>query len=98
MSFNYTNQTVARILATDYASRNDDKRLILKVWQELGLVLTLEQHELFMSKRIPSPETIRRTRQKLQEEGKFKATETVFNARHELADQVKHEIVQERLL
>jgi hypothetical protein len=98
MSFNYTNQEVARILATDYKSRNDDKRLMLRVWQEEGLGLTDRQREMFMSDKISSPETIRRTRQKLQEEGKFKAAKEVFNARRLLADQTKYTIVQETLL
>jgi len=70
---------VKEILASYPETRSDDKKLILKVWEAQGLILTPEQKNLF--KTCFSTETIRRTRQKIQEEGQFEATDEVKHAR-----------------
>jgi hypothetical protein len=62
-------KTVERVLSENTKTRDSDQLLILEVWQKQGLVLTLEQRYHFMS--VANPESIRRTRQKLQQEGKY---------------------------
>jgi len=60
---------IEEVLSEDEASRSSHKRLILKVWERMGLCLDEDQAALFF--KMPSPETIRRVRQKFQEEGKY---------------------------
>jgi hypothetical protein len=74
------NKLIEQILTTDMQSRDSDRRLMLIVWHKLGLVLTPEQRELFMI--LPSTETIRRVRQKLQETGKYPAQAHVKHERY----------------
>ena len=51
-------------------TRSDNRFLILRIWDELGLDLTPEQWARVPS--LPQPETLRRTRAKIQnEEGRF---------------------------
>jgi Spy/CpxP family protein refolding chaperone len=73
------NILVERILADHEQARNSDKYLQLVVWHKMGLVLTPEQRAKFMD--MPSAETIRRIRQKLQEHGKYKAADKISNER-----------------
>lgn len=47
--------------------RDSDKRLILKVWEHEGLVLSKEQRELFMHK-VTFPDTITRARREMRAE------------------------------
>lgn len=48
--------------------RNDDKKLIWSVWYKLGYVKNdMLSKDAFMNRNCPMPETIRRTRQKIQE-------------------------------
>lgn len=60
---------IEEVLAEDEASRSSHKRLILKVWERMGLYLDEDQAALFF--KMPSPETITRTCRKFQEEGKY---------------------------
>jgi hypothetical protein len=47
--------------------RDSDKRLILKVWEHEGLVLTKEQRELFLHK-VTFPDSITRARREMRAE------------------------------
>lgn len=93
MSF-YKNKAVERILQNEPATRSNDKLLILRVWENYGMGFSDSQRRTFLSDRLPSPETIRRTRQKLQAEGKYTASLTVLNQRQTQADQMKSEMGQ----
>ena len=60
---------IEEVLANDEASRSSHKRLILQMWERMGLYLDEDQAALFF--KMPSPETITRTCRKFQEEGKY---------------------------
>lgn len=60
---------IEEVLASDEQSRSSHKRLILKVWERMGLCLDEDQIAMFY--KMPSPETITRTCCKFQEEGKY---------------------------
>lgn len=67
-------------------TRSDDKKLILTVWWLQDHDYERDFRHFFQTKAI-SPETIRRRRQKLQQEGHYKATESVEELRYELFKQ-----------
>lgn len=67
-------------------TRSDDKKLILTVWWLQDREYTQDFVHFFQHKAI-SPETIRRRRQKLQEQGRYKATQSVEDLRYELFKQ-----------
>lgn len=71
---------VERTLEKYEKARSSDKLLLLYIWHQLGLEFTPEQREKFMD--MPSAETIRRIRQKLQENGKYPANGHVRKDRH----------------
>ena len=89
-----TSVIVEKLLRDTPATRNDDILLILKVWELEGLNLTPEQKIKF--KQVSKPETIRRTRQKIQEE-RYKPVEAVGQARKELATKTRSTIAKERI-
>lgn len=60
---------------------DDDKLLIAKIWEYEGWDYTLGLYENL--RKVSSPETIRRTRQKLVEEGKVKPMESTTEARYQ---------------
>lgn len=60
---------------------DDDKLLISKIWEVEGWDYTLSLYENL--RRVSSPETIRRTRQKLVEEGLVKPSEKATEARYQ---------------
>jgi hypothetical protein len=60
---------VKNVLAASEAARNSDTELLIIYMQKSGMNLTPTQIETYRN--MPSPETIRRTRQKIQEEGHF---------------------------
>lgn len=63
-------ERVEEVLSRHAETRRDNRLLILRVWEEYGLQLTPAQWETVT--RLPQPETIRRTRAKLQnEEGRY---------------------------
>lgn len=66
---------VELILKHDPASRSSDKRLQVIFMQKMGMNLTPEQIETFYS--LPALETLRRTRQQIQEQGKYQASASV---------------------
>jgi len=90
--------TIQNILLTKPETRDSDKKLIWKIWTELGLIKTrmngysvddIITEEDFM--KAPSPESIRRCRQALQRSdlllGKnlIQPTPKVKEKRHELS-------------
>lgn len=72
-------QRVENILRVSQAARNSDRELIIIYMQKLGMELTPKQIEIF--RHMPSVETIRRTRQALQEQGKYEADSTIKRER-----------------
>ena len=69
------------VLLNKPETRNSDIDLIVEVWNAQGLHLTNQQIE-HLKTRCSNPETIRRIRQKLQEQGKYLPSEQVENARY----------------
>ena len=81
---------VERILATTPAARNSDKELLLATWEAFGLQLTFTQQQQFLG--LPSSESITRVRRKLQEQGRYPATERIKKTR-----ELKSMIVQQNM-
>lgn len=73
-------ERVASILKHDTKSRDSDKRLMLVYMQRAGMNLSDEQVKLFY--KLPSMETIRRTRQSLQMQGRYPASKVVEQQRY----------------
>jgi hypothetical protein len=71
---------VEQILRDNEKTRNSDKLLLLEIWTRLGFELTDAQRSKFID--MPSSETIRRIRQKIQEGGKYPATERIRSERY----------------
>lgn len=59
---------------------DDDKLLIAKIWEYEGWDYTLSLYENLRN--VSSPETIRRTRQKLVEEGRIVPMDSTTEARY----------------
>ena len=74
-------------------ARNSDRELIIIYMQKFGMNLTPQQIQKFRD--MPSVETIRRVRQKLQEQGKFPADQAVDDARFSKYQNVRANIVSE---
>lgn len=60
---------------------DNDKLLIAKIWEYEGWDYTLSVYENLRN--VSSPETIRRTRQKLVSEGRIKPSEEATEARYQ---------------
>lgn len=80
-------KTVESILREHKQARNSDKALMAYYMQLSGMNLTKEQLMIF--KDMPSMETIRRVRQKLQEDGKYPADATVATERQHKANVIQ---------
>lgn len=96
--FSFKHKTVEDILKAYPDTRGNDKLLILKVWEDYNLILTPYQRQKFMSKELPSTETIRRTRQKLQECGRYMPVKEVQVARQQLAEETRNTIMKQEPL
>lgn len=72
-------QQVENILAVSRKARNSDRELLLIYFQKAGMELSEKQIAIFRD--MPSTETIRRTRQQIQMEGKYPADQEVDVAR-----------------
>lgn len=81
------NELVESTLKFYPIARNSDKMLTLLVWKRLGFNLTPAQRAHFMQ--LPSTESIRRVRQKLQEQGFYSASQPVQQRRQDRAQIVK---------
>lgn len=60
-------QNLINLMESNKLLRANDKMLQLAQWRTEGLELTPHQEQIFMQ--VSSPESIRRTRQKIQERG-----------------------------
>ena len=69
---------------------DDDKLLIAKIWEYEGWDYTLGLYDNLLQ--VSSPETIRRTRQKLVEEGRIKPSDEITEARYQDFKQVRMDI------
>lgn len=72
-------QRISAILDHSKAARNSDTELLLIYMQKSGMDLSPKQIDVFRN--MPSFETIRRTRQKIQQVGRYKAAPEVEAAR-----------------
>jgi hypothetical protein len=84
---------VENILKVSGKARNSDRELLIIYMQKFGLELTERQEAKLRD--MPAFETIRRVRQKLQEEGKYPASKEVEEARYNKYKNVKHNIQYE---
>lgn len=73
-------EKIELILKHDPASRDSDKRLQVIFMNKMGMNLSPEQIETFYS--LPALETIRRTRQQIQMDGKYPASAKVESERY----------------
>lgn len=73
-------QRVENILKASKLARNSDKELLVIYMQKSGM--DLDQRQIAIFRDMPSSETIRRIRQKLQENGKYSADPEVEEARY----------------
>lgn len=89
---------IEKILNDVPVSRSNDKLLMLMVWEAEGLPMGDVFKRIFLSKQVSSPETIRRVRQKLQEQGKYQAADAVKEARKELEQETRDQLRQGTLL
>lgn len=76
------------ILRDNEVARDSDTELILQVWKAQGLELTPAQIMKF--RQLRSPESVRRTRQKIQESGEYRG-------KNYKQKQVKGKIVQHEI-
>lgn len=70
---------VHNILKVSRDARNSDKELCVIYMQKSGMNLSEEQIRVFKS--MPSMETIRRVRQKIQESGEYQADQKIKSER-----------------
>jgi hypothetical protein len=89
-------QIIKQALLEFPETRGNDKLLILKVWELQGLQFSPEQKSKFLN--ILSSETIRRTRQKLQQLGQYLPSKEIQKKRKELADIYRLENRQKKLI
>ena len=71
--------TVRAILSRSKIARNSDRHLLIEFMQISGMELTEKQQEVFLH--LPSLESVRRVRQKLQENGNYPADEKIARER-----------------
>lgn len=89
--FSRVARDVERVLSVNPDARKSDKDLLWMYWRHMGLELAPHQIELFKS--LPSPETVTRSRRKLQEQGKYLPPESITKERYEQAEMAKQEII-----
>jgi hypothetical protein len=85
-----TTECVENILRASHAARNSDFELWLVYAAKSGLELS--ERQISVLRDMPSFETIRRTRQKLQEQGLYPADPSVDKRRFEKFKQVRQTI------
>jgi hypothetical protein len=78
---------VENILKVSQAARNSDKDLLVIYMQKMGMRLSLEQIAIF--RKMPSTETIRRSRQAIQEQGRYLPSKEVEEMRFKKFQEVK---------
>lgn len=82
---------VERILREYPLTRNDDRELTLKVWEQMGLSLILSQKEIF--KKCLASESITRARRRLQESGRYLAEDEIKMARMKQEVKIREYII-----
>ncbi len=76
-------QLVQEVLGENPRTRNSDKLLMIKVWEkQLGKIMHPQLVRFFLDEAI-NPETITRTRRKLQQNGLYKANKEVEDQRYQ---------------
>lgn len=86
----YMRNKILALCGIDSSFAEDDKKLIARIWDDEGWDYSQGLYENL--KKVSSPETIRRTRQKLAEEGKIKICEEVMDKRYDDFICVKEEL------
>lgn len=71
---------VEKILSYSRKARNSDRELFIEFMQSEDMNLSPQQIEVF--RHMPSLETVRRIRQKLQEDGKYPADQQIKKERN----------------
>lgn len=82
---------VLKCVAAYPKAAEDDKLLISLIWMSEGWATGLPLYDNL--KRVSSPETIRRTRQKLQQEGRIKPSEKALDKRYEDYKQARMSLI-----
>ena len=72
---------ILRVVRREPHAADDDKLLIALVWEAEGWDYMYSIYENL--RKVSSPETIRRTRQKLVEDGKIKPSDETTEARYQ---------------
>ena len=82
---------VGSVLEASREARDSDKLLIMTIWQDQGLKLTPTQEQVFMED-CASPESIRRVRQKYQEQGMYVGTKRreKMNEERKVRETIRH--------
>lgn len=88
-------ENVELVLMESVESRNNDKKLILEYWKSIDGITMSNFESEFISKGT-MPESIRRARQLIQEEGKYLPTEDVVKARRGKQISMENAIVNHR--
>ena len=84
---------IENILKENPETRGSDKRLMLKVWKTQGLEFSQDLQSKFL--KALSPEVIRRTRQKIQQEGRCLPEEKTQRIRKGQQDAMHGELMSE---
>lgn len=82
-------EVIEYILRNEKIARNSDKYLTMRVYQELGYNSFTD----LLRPDCPSPETIRRSRQKFQEDGKYMPDKVVKSARKANEERIYCELI-----
>ena len=78
---------ILRIVKREPYAANDDKLLISLIWESEGWDYMLSVYENL--RRVTSPETIRRTRQRLVQEGLIKPSQQATERRYREFEKVR---------
>lgn len=82
---------VENILSRFPDTRDSDMKLILKVWSAQGLVLSADQVDAYFKYCSP-PESVRRSRQSIQEGGEYPSSKKVTEERARLEVEMRENI------
>ena len=80
--FETVEATVRKVMSNEPKTRSNDKLLVCRVYEELGVnTLYTSFYDVMMLKGLPSTETITRCRRKIQEHGDLKSDINTAKAR-----------------
>lgn len=80
--FKTITKLVERILSDDRRARDDDTYLLFKVWEKQGFIIPNELREKINNYAV-SPESVRRIRQKIQEDGRYRGSSYSYRQKEE---------------